>query len=145
MALTLPTIRAALQAKSPITGGGFTLSLARTVLGYIHLASNNTLLADLASSGPYMVIHEGALLGPLNTEVAGGGGSRYTLTAELYIGVTRSSDYDFSNSGALVKAIVDAWYTYAAVETVTVDEPDVSTDRNPVVIKYTFTAEAIGC
>jgi hypothetical protein len=145
MALTLSDIRNALQNKSPITSGSLTLSLARTVLGYDQLANTNTFLSTLASDGPFMLIGGGSLIGQVGDNLSGGNGSRYRVRAELWIGITRSSDNTLRDIETFVKAITDAWYTYVPVENITFDEPVISTERNPAIVKYTITAEVTGC
>jgi len=97
------------------------------------------------TTGPYLVIDGGSLIGQVGDNLSGGNGSRYRIRGQLWIGIARSSDNDLQNVEALAKAVVDAWYTYVPVENVTFDEPVVSTERNPAIVKYTITAEATGC
>jgi hypothetical protein len=134
-------LKAALKtAVADISGGGYTLTSARCVLGFKPLAGNAAFLKSLATDGPYMVIGPAA-----KTEHLAAGASRistYDVEIDLWFGLARETADTLANVEALVEAIDEAW---AAHET-TWDAPEIDAQHSPAVLHYAMRcAVKAGC
>lgn len=123
-------IRQALQtAAQGVTGGGYTLTSARVILGYDDLALNNTYRASLATDGPLMAIRRARLLGNDPTKPAH---ASYQVPVDLWIGVARATDQTFVNEETLVEAVKTAWARYW----IEWDYDPLDVSANPAVAHY---------
>ena len=127
-----------LAGTGSVTGGGFTLTAARTVLGYDDLALNNTFLASLVTDGPYLSIRRAILSGYSPAEVAVG---RYIVPCDLWIGFARETDNTLVNIETFVEAIKTEWAGFWLDWEY--DQLDI---KNSVAIcHYVITAQTLAC
>ena len=141
MAATSHAFRTQLQALAgtgSITGGGFTLTSARCVLGYDDLALNNTFLASLVTDGPYLSIRRAILSGYNPAESALG---RYIVPCDIWIGAARETDNTLVNIETFVEAIKTAWNIYW----LDWEYDPIDDKANPLICHYVITASTLAC
>ena len=139
MASELHAIRTSLKTgANEVTGGGYTLATARVVLGYDELAVNNTFLADLVTSGPYLLIGDGELVRRSALDRV----AIYRINCHLYIGIARETDNDFTNILTLLAALKNQT-TWLECD-LSWSRAKINVLKVPAIVHYEITAEVSG-
>lgn len=141
--MDLSSIRAAIKtnATDATDGGSLTLIGSRIKLGLDMHANNNTHLATMASAGPYMIVHPGALEDdPEQT----GGGRMYRIPCSLYVGYDREADQMLVDAESLLEDI-RAQLRAGGASSVTWDEPEFNHERVPGYGRWRMTVRQRGC
>ncbi len=148
MAANLGTIRAAIKAAANgKTGGGYTLHANRVKLGYDPQTNDEDFFSSCAgtgssTAGPFFNVKQGKITGRDDVSLQ----KKYQIQCYLWISpANRETDNDFTNEEALVEAIYDACTDIAGVTDLQVDEPEIDTKKNPILVHYVFTFTAESC
>ena len=139
MASELYAIRTALKSgANGLVAGGFTLTAARTVLGYDELAANNTFLGDLITDGPYLLIGDGELVGRSALDRT----ALYRVNCHLYFGIARDADNDFTNILTFLAALKNQ-ATWLETD-LSWSRAKIAVLKAPAIVHYEITAEVRG-
>ena len=152
MSVTLNNIRTQLRAGAVgVTGGSLTLITGRCVLGIDVLTANNTFLADLSTSGPYLSIHQGALTEDQDTLQTSTRPRRYEIPCSLYFGWDREAAFAGTTVEDLLEALRTQWLSGTGMSGVSAptsmlwDTPEMNVENVPGAGKYRLSVSMWGC
>ena len=127
-------------AVSALEAGGYTLAAARIKLGHVVHAANADFIRQLATTGPYLIIHGGGKRAHMDMGTSRA--STYEVKSDLYVGLDRNADDDLTNLEALLEAIDAAWVDWPT----TWDEPEINVRQNSAMAHVVLTSEVLaGC
>lgn len=146
LATIRPGIKSAINGSASLVAGGYTLTNARTVLGYVPILTGTEFAATIISLGPYLHIDAGACVDDdPNTDLY-----TYEVKMHLYFGLAFTSQNDETNIELLAEAIKaqlrdPTKFTVATKPKVTWDYPIIDSKVSPAFGTYHFTVRCEGC